>query len=62
MNSILTCPVCEKSKKLFSLQWGYYDVIHCSNCELDFCAEMAKKEIGGDSSPVDFKGTKVPSC
>tara|TARA_B100000686_G_C16617881_1_gene877504 strand:- start:314 stop:1150 length:837 start_codon:yes stop_codon:yes gene_type:complete len=53
------CPVCNKSKGLRRFKWGQYHLIHCAICELDYCGEMIKKEIGGNSSPVNLEGIEM---
>lgn len=61
MNYNSVCPVCSNRDQLNSSKWGDYNVIHCNNCELDYCGEMNEKEIGGDSSPVNLQGIKMMS-
>ncbi|MBH10714.1 MAG: hypothetical protein CMG74_10275 [Candidatus Marinimicrobia bacterium] len=61
MNYNSVCPVCSNRDQLTSLKWRGYNIIHCNNCELDYCGEMNEKEIGGDSSPVNLQGIKMMS-
>ena len=59
MNYKLLCPVCNKEEGLRPFNWGEYNLIHCDICRLDYCGEMAEKEIGGDSSPVNLSGIEM---
>lgn len=59
MNYNSLCPVCSQGKGLRPFKWADYNLIHCVNCELDYCGEMVKKEIGGDSSPVNSLGIRM---
>jgi 2-polyprenyl-3-methyl-5-hydroxy-6-metoxy-1,4-benzoquinol methylase len=60
MNYNKFCPVCfSDSKKLIKFFWSDFNVIHCNKCDLDYCAQMTKKEIGGDSSPVHTQGIEM---
>lgn len=59
MNFNNECPICKKSKYLKNLSWSNYVVKQCTNCGLDYCAEMKEKEIGGDSSPVHLEGIEM---
>ena len=61
MNYNSICPVCRNNDQLYTLKWSEYNIIHCTNCELDYCGEMIEKERGGDSSPVDPQGIKMMS-
>ena len=54
-----SCPVCQNTEALKLIRWNQYSIIHCNRCELDYCAEMVEKEIGGDSSPVNSRGVKM---
>mgnify|MGYP006106543983 CR=1 FL=1 len=60
MNYSKKCPIClEGRKKLETLSWSNYKVIHCNKCNLDYCSSMKEKEIGGDSSPVHKEGIEM---
>jgi len=61
MNYKSLCPVCNIKEGLRSFKWGKYNLIHCDICQLDYCPEMIKKEVGGDSSPVPLSGIKMMS-
>ena len=50
------CLVCQSLDQLESFKWSHYNIIHCKNCQLDFCSEMIEKEEGGNSSPVHLEG------
>ena len=58
-NYKICCPICSLSNKLEKFEWNQYDVIHCKNCDLDYCSEMIEKEVGGDSSPVHMEGINM---
>ena len=55
----ISCPICSTSNQLKKFRWNRYDVIHCKNCDLDYCSDMIEKEIGGDSSPVHMEGISM---
>ena len=57
----ILCPVCNNKNELRSFRWNNYSVTHCNCCNLDFCEEMAEKEVGGDSSPVPKEGIEMMS-
>ena len=61
MNFNSICPLCQNSDFLKSFNWGSYKVIHCMQCQLDYCGEMVEKEFGGDSSPVTAQGVEMMS-
>ena len=56
-----SCPICTSSDKLIHFNWGEHSVIHCKDCELDYCSQMVEKESGGNSSPVHMEGIETVS-